>query len=190
MSTNGTHQDPIAIAQQWLNAFAAGFRANDAQAVAATFQPGGFLRDVLTFMWDYHTLEGRENIQAYLSDKFALSKVSGFALTNDPYLQPKPFQMGPLRGIEFAFKYQTPTAHGQGFTRLIEDKKDGWQGHIVAMIVMDLKGHEEPTRRYSFEEFVNGKSWGDYMHDLRASWEKDPHVLVGAHTCHSSLVYF
>ena len=146
----------------------------------ATFQPDGYLRDVLTFTWDYRTIEGREKIAAFLSDKFALNKVAGFVLTDDPYLQPKRFQMGLLQGIEFAFKYETPTAHGQGFARLIQDKQAGWQGHIVAMIVMDLKGYEEPTKRYNFEEFVNGKSWGEYMHDLRTSWESDPHVLIGA----------
>ena len=42
MATNGT-ADLVSVAQHWLDAFAGGFRKNDAQAVAATFQPDGIV---------------------------------------------------------------------------------------------------------------------------------------------------
>ena len=172
-------QDSVTVAKNWLAAFSAGFRTNDAHAVASCFHPHGFLRDVLTFTWDLRTLEGRQKIEEYLSEHGGLDKVAHVRLTDDAYFQPKPFGMG----IEFGYEYETPIARGKGMVRLVHEVGRGWKGHTVSMIVMDLKGHEEPTRRYSFEEFVGGRSWGEYMAELRTSWEREPHVLISAYQC-------
>ena len=171
--------DPIAVAQDWLSAFAAGIYDGDARAVAKTFQPGGWLRDVLTFTWDLHSCEGREMIVSFLSGKLGAAKVSSVSLSGNPYLRPKPFSMGSAQGYQFGYTYETPIAHGKGFVRLLYDEEEGWLAHTVSTIVTDLKGHEEPAGRYNFEEFVGGLTWGEYVAKQRRSWESDPHVVMG-----------
>lgn len=170
--------NPAVVAQQWLAAFASALYSGDPQVVAETFEPHGWLRDVLTFTWDTHTLEGREKIIDYLSDNLASQKISDVRLSDDPFLQPKfGAILGTTQGVEFGYTYQTAVALGEGYARLLEE--DGrWRGHTVSMIVMDLKGHEEPSGRYVFERISGKKTWGEYMATQKARWAADPHVVI------------
>lgn len=170
--------DPTIIAQQWLADFAAALYAGDPNAVAHTMQPGGWLRDILTFSWNSRTLEGREKMTAFLSDKLLATKVANVKMTHNPYMQPKWFTLGPAQGVEFGYTYETPIAYGGGYARLLE--RDGeWKGHTVAMIVTDLKGHEELSGRYTFETLTDGKPWGEFTTAQKAKWETDPYVVIG-----------
>ena len=171
--------NPATTAQQWLSNFASAIYAADPHAVAKTFQSGGWLRDVLTFTWDTRALEGREKIVKFLSDKLAAANVTAIALSEEPDLRPQSFSLGSVQGVEFGYTYETPIAHGKGYVRLINEEGAGWLGHTVSIIIMDLKGHEEPTGRYNFEDLVGGLAWGEYTAKQRAAWEADPQVLIG-----------
>lgn len=170
-----------AIARQWLSQFASALYTANPTAVAATFQQTGWFRDVLTFSWDNRTLEGQEKISFYLSDKLTSTKVSNIKLNDDPLFRPVHFAADPVQGVEFGYTFETPIALGQGFVKLLQDSNGEWKGHIVSMILMDIKGHEEPTKRYSFEEFVDGKTWGQYTSEQRASIEADPYVIISTY---------
>ena len=170
--------EPSAVATTWLSEFAAALYASKADAVVELLQSDGWFRDVLTFSWDNRTLEGREKLLAYLSANLPTVQISEVKLNPSPYFQPSRFSAGPLQGIEFGYTYETPIAHGQGFVRLLLDPDQKWRGHIVSMIIMDLKGYEEPVQRYNFEDFVGGKSWEEYTTEQRSKVESDPHVVI------------
>lgn len=172
--------DLVAIANKWLSGYASALYSGDAKAVAETFQPGGWFRDVLTFSWDLRTLEGRDKIAAFLAGKLPSVQISNVKLSDNQHLRPSSFAAGSVEGVEFGYTYETPIARGQGLARLLPDAGGAWKGHIVTMIVMDLKGHEELSGRYVFEDFVGGKAWPQYTAEQRRKFESDPHVLIGA----------
>ena len=172
--------NPTVLAQQWLAEFAAALYAGNAKAVVDLMQPDGLLRDGLTFSWDNRTLQGSEKIIEYLLNKLPATKITNVTLSKNNYLLPKfaPSFVG-APGAEFGYSYETPIARGEGYVRLVKRDDNEWKAHTISMLVMDLKGHEEPNGRHYFEDLTRGKSWGVYLAEQRAQWEKDPHVIVG-----------
>ena len=67
----------------WLAKFEAALAARDVAAAADLFEPGGFWRDLVSFTWNLHTSEGRDQIAAMLSERLDDTAPSGFA-TTDP----------------------------------------------------------------------------------------------------------
>ena len=43
--------------------------ARDVAAAAELFEPGGFWRDLVSFTWNLHTSEGRDQIAAMLTER-------------------------------------------------------------------------------------------------------------------------
>ena len=67
----------------WLAKFEAALAARDVAAAADLFEPGGFWRDLVSFTWNLHTSEGRDQIAAMLTERLDGTAPSGFA-TTDP----------------------------------------------------------------------------------------------------------
>lgn len=169
-----------AIADTWLSSFASALSSGDAQAVAATFLPNGWLRDVLTFTWDNRSLEGREKIAKYLSERLPGVAISEVKLNEDKHFLPVRFSAGPAHGIEFGYTYETGIAHGMGLVRLVQDEQEQWGALIVSAIIVDLKGFEETPGRQNFEDSTKDLPWSEYQAGCRARVETDPHVLISA----------
>ena len=174
---------PSDIAATWLTSYAAALDSGDAQAVAAAFLPYGWLRDVLTFTWDTRSLEGPTRIAAFLSDKLAATSVSNIQLDNDSNFQPAYFTAGPSNGIQFGFHYETPIAFGRGLVQLLPDADSpagsAWKALFIAMLVVDLKSHEEKQGRNALDSIPKGQTWNDYRTAYVSEVETNPYVLVG-----------
>lgn len=174
---------PEAIAVKWLRTAKVALESIDPKSVAATFLPYGWLRDILTFTWDVHSLRGPDAISSYLSesDRLATSGVSAVKLSDNPHLQPtwSPDPTGAKSGVEAGFDFELPHALGQGYFRLRQDQDGEWRALAVCMMVRDLKGYEEPAgERRSWEQ--EGAAWEDVDRRRREKIESDPYVLIGA----------
>lgn len=178
----GATTDQQTVAQSWLSAFSAAVSSGDAKAVAATFLPYGWLRDVLTFIWDNRSLSGPEAIAAYLAEDNRLStaEVTDIKLDQDPHFQPFP-TVDPTgaHGVEFGFVFQTPRGIGKGFVRLRQDGELNWKALTVSTMIVDWKGHEEREGQLDYE--AQGKTWTELFNETKAKVEADPYVLVGAY---------
>ncbi|CAL1707713.1 unnamed protein product [Somion occarium] len=167
------------IAQKWLSDFSNAVTSGDVEAVAQTFLPQGWLRDVLTFTWDIRALEGREKIKSYLSNTLVPAQISNIKLDNTPHFLPTFSVFSPKDGpgIEAAFTFETPIAQGRGYFRLLKDTDAKWKSWATCLILDELKGHEEA----GFESGIyegHTAAWGDILADRRAKIEKDPYVLI------------
>ncbi|THG97872.1 hypothetical protein EW026_g4211 [Hermanssonia centrifuga] len=168
------------IASKWLSEYSSALLSGDPQAVASTFVPGGWLRDVLTFTWDNRSLEGREKISSYLTDRLQRTQISHITLSKDPYFHPSylPTGTGLDGDLEAGFVFETPVAYGKGYMRLVPDKDGEWKALIVSMVLADFKGHEEMPGRENFEDVAQNRSWGEMEADRRARIESNPHVVI------------
>ncbi|GJE97012.1 NAD(P)/FAD-dependent oxidoreductase [Phanerochaete sordida] len=173
--------EPTAIATTWLTDFTAAISSRDHNAVAATFLPFGWLRDVLTFVWDTRSLRGPEAIASYLaeSDRLAAAQVSNILLSEDPSYRTKwaPGPAGPRSSVEAGFDYETVHARGRGYVRLAPGPDGAWKVLTLGMIIVDLKGHEEPERaKPEWDDESCG--WEEREERCRADIEADPYVLI------------
>ena len=168
-----------AIASAWLATLTLAAQSADAQAFAAAFLPHGWLRDVLTFSWDTRSLRGPEAIAAYLAGTRRLAEVAGVAHDAEPHFRahvaPGP---GGAGGVEFGFVYETACARGRAYARLEKDGQGAWKALTLTMIVVDLKGHEEPENVAADWE-AGGRAWEDIEAERRSQIESDPYVLIG-----------
>ncbi|EKM53733.1 uncharacterized protein PHACADRAFT_211396 [Phanerochaete carnosa HHB-10118-sp] len=179
--------DTHSITANWLAAFARAISDGDAQRVAATFLPEGWLRDVLTFVWDTRSLRGREAIQRYLTESNHLSQAQIFniALETDPFYTPRESfaPTGDRVGVETGFKYETRYAICRGYAHLRQVEDGTWQAITVGMIALDLKAHPEPMN-VALDWEASGRTWDVLEAERKAKIETDPHVLIiGAGQC-------
>ena len=174
-----TEQDAKAVAQTWLIAFSRATAAQDAHAVAATFHPNGWLRDVLTFVWDTRSLRGRASIAEYLAGSHRLvdTQLANIVLESDPHYAPTT-NIGVQPEVQAGFRYETRHALGRGYVRLVQGKDGTWLAQTLGMIVFDLKAHPEPVDVAAAWE-ADGRPWGELEAERRAGIESDPHVLIG-----------
>ena len=172
--------NPRPIALSWLAKFSKAVSAGDVAATTSTFLAHGWLRDVLTFTWTTRSLEGPSKIADYLTGKLKPGYITDVKHYEDQWVLPAFFPAGPHTGVEEAFSYETPVAHGRGFARLVQDADGEWKALSVCMYVTDLKGHEETN----YELGIYGGhtlAWADVYAERRSRIEKDPQVLISAY---------
>ena len=169
------------IAASWLAKLSSALQAEDTRAFAATFLPNGWFRDVLTFVWDTRSIRGPDAIASYLSEsnRLAKAKVTNITLDKDPYFVPH-FVHGPggSRAVEVGFRYETEHTTGRAYAHLEGDDKGLWNALTLAMIIVDIKGHEEP-QDITTNWDAGGRTWMELEEDRRAQIESNPYVLIG-----------
>lgn len=175
-----SENEAAAIAASWLTRLSSAVQAVDTRAFASTFLSNGWFRDVLTFVWDTRSLRGPGAIASYLSEsnRLAAANVSNVVLEEDPYFLPH-FVPGPSgsNGLELGFRYETHHAIGRAYAHLEQDGAGAWKALTLGMIIVDLKGHEEPDNVAENWE-TDGRAWVDIEEERRARIESNPHVLI------------
>ncbi|THG93708.1 hypothetical protein EW026_g7600 [Hermanssonia centrifuga] len=168
------------IAAEWLTDLASALQSANAEAFAATFLPDGWFRDVLTFTWDNHTLEGRDKIVSYVSKNISPAEISQVKLSDDSYFRPTyvPSSPGPDQGVETGFTFETSIAHGKGYARLVRNEHGEWKALLTSMMLVDIKGHEELPGRENFEDIAANRSWGEMEAERKGLIESDPYVII------------
>ncbi|PCH39605.1 FAD/NAD(P)-binding domain-containing protein [Wolfiporia cocos MD-104 SS10] len=161
-------------AEHWLREFALAASNGDVAALTQTMLPHGWLRDLLVFTWDFHSLEGRAKISAYLADTLAPAHLSGFELDKRERLLP---ERAPDGTIGAGFSFDMPARRGRGYVRLLDDEGGEWRAISVLMMVDDIKGHEERGAELGTYE-GHTVSWEEVLQDRRSNIERDPYVVI------------
>lgn len=182
-----------AIAGDWVSAVNDAFSKADVDAFTACIAPDGWLRDILVFRPSLETRRGHALIKDYLANTFAKAGVGKLSLDGSPCGRPKLGAFGPdIPVIEAAFDFETPRAIGKGHVRIIKSKdaeemSKNPQALIVAMVVSEWKGYEEPGHE---EGMYDGHklSWSEVRARRIVETERDPYVLVGTLT-HITLIW-
>jgi putative flavoprotein involved in K+ transport len=119
--------------QTLLDTFGAALERGDIAAATACFQDDCYWRDLVTFTWNIHTCEGRDQIAAMLGAQLAATKPTGWKIAEGETASAD-------GGVTTAWiEFETGVARGYGLIRL----KDGRIWTLLTTMV-ELKGHEEP----------------------------------------------
>ncbi|KAI0775917.1 FAD/NAD-P-binding domain-containing protein [Trametes elegans] len=181
--------DPRSVASDWLAAFARAVGSADAGAVAATFLPAGWLRDLLVFTWDIRSLEGREKIAAYLSDTLRPSTIADIKLDDRPFLAPRTFSVphsSHATGVEVAFTFECAHGHGRANARLVPGDDGVFRALAVMTELHDIPGHEESDILPLRDDLtgIPGRDMQKEFNQWVKEVETNPYVLIvgGGHT--------
>ncbi|TCD61859.1 hypothetical protein EIP91_007828 [Steccherinum ochraceum] len=165
----------------WLTRLADAFSAGDPSATTDCFHPDGWLRDALALSWKFRSLEGTTKIKEYLSDKVKPGSITEVKLYENAWVHPAFYPAGKYgKGLEVAFTYKTPVAHGRAFSRLVLESLSGqWKALSVCMTITDLIGHEAIDHEYGIPSERNETlSWAEVYAQRRALVESSPQVLI------------
>ncbi|PCH34929.1 FAD/NAD(P)-binding domain-containing protein [Wolfiporia cocos MD-104 SS10] len=131
---------------------------------------------MLVLTWDMRSLEGHQQIYAYLTSTLAPARISHFSLADGPGSRPDITSDG---GIGAGFTFDMPARRGRGYFILLQDK-DGsktWKALSVFMTVDAIKGYEEIGAELGTYE-GHMRSWEDVHSERRARIERDPYVII------------
>ncbi|RDH13496.1 NAD(P)/FAD-dependent oxidoreductase, partial [Tsukamurella pulmonis] len=133
-STQGVATGPQERIEAWLARFEEALVARDVAAAADLFEPDGFWRDLVSFTWNLHTSEGRDQIAAMLTERLGDTAPSGFVTTD------------PATGDEVAeafLGFETGVGRGKGHLRIRRGDDGVDRAWTLLTTLRELKGHEE-----------------------------------------------
>jgi putative flavoprotein involved in K+ transport len=157
----------------WLRELEAALARGDVSTVLAMFDDGEcFWRDMIAFTWNIKTMEGKEQIAAFLSETLDHAGPHSFRVEGEAR---------EASGVtEARFTFETKVARGRGFLRLKGDRS--WTMLTTAEA---LKGFEEKcgaARDKGVEHGVHGKrtTWLERRTEEQASlgYTQQPYCLI------------
>jgi putative flavoprotein involved in K+ transport len=134
------------VAEDWLATFSQALEQERFEHAAGMIHADGYWRDLLTFSWDFRTVHGPAEVQSWLVHVFSRSPGSRFRVESDPTVA----AMGVHRQtLEFFFLFETETALGRGYVRLVEGIINSGQKQAFTLLttMKELKGFPERTGR-------------------------------------------
>jgi cation diffusion facilitator CzcD-associated flavoprotein CzcO len=174
--------DQRRVAASWLAAFSDALEQRHYACVTSMMHADGYWRDLLTFGWEFKTLHGPDEVEAWLSGSFDSNVAHGFRLEGEPTI-------GAIgehsRTLEFFFRFETRLALGRGFARLVGDVNDPAAAKALTILTTmnQLKGFPEATGRNRPREDMRVSSgrldnWLDQRKAAREFRDQDPDVIV------------
>ncbi|WP_119681373.1 NAD(P)/FAD-dependent oxidoreductase [Indioceanicola profundi] len=123
-----------AVLKDWIARFAAALDRGDIAGAAELFVKDGFWRDLVSFTWNIHTSEGRDEIAEMLTHTLDGTRPSGWQLEGEATEAD-----GVIEGW---LAFETELGRGRGYIRL----KDGRCWTLLTSL-RELKGFEEKRGR-------------------------------------------
>jgi len=158
--------------QAWLSALDKALTDCDAQSAAELFEDEGFWRDMISFSWNIVTCEGRDQIQAMLSECCERVKPSNWQVEEPPT---------EADGIIDAWiTFDTAVSRGRGHLRL----RDG-KAFTLLTTMVELKGFEEQQGGQRQMGVYHGsqkdrKTWSEARADeaSQLGYDEQPYCLI------------
>ncbi|KAM0421007.1 hypothetical protein ACHAPT_011250 [Fusarium lateritium] len=180
------HQDKSAetarlIVTQWLESFRQAVRNGTVSDLSDLFIQDAWIRDFITFSWDFRTIQGSDKISAYI--KQHQDAASLVAIKARDHGQFQPVFKSPAPGthwVESMFEFETSIGRGKGMVRLVSDGKANWKAYLVNFTLQELKGAEEQSGLNRPHGYVDprGGTWGERRERQKEFLDQDPTVFV------------
>jgi cation diffusion facilitator CzcD-associated flavoprotein CzcO len=169
-------------AESWLSTFSQALEAQEYDHVARMMHADCYWRDLLTFSWDFKTLQGIDQVKSWLRKTFDPVGACAFRLEGEPTI-------GSIGGhsktLEFFFRFETKIAFGRGYVRLVGDLNSSATAKILTILtaMYELKGFPEAKGRNRPREDQRAASqslenWLDRRRAAREFRDRDPDVIV------------
>ncbi|KAK9453468.1 hypothetical protein V1511DRAFT_504833 [Dipodascopsis uninucleata] len=163
-----TSDEVQTIINTWLTSFNWALKHGSATDVANVFLERGFWRDMLSLSWDFHTLEGRENIASFVGQHLSDSGLSNFELDSNRYV-PRIVSMDEgYEMIQAFLTFETKVGKGTAVVRLVKDIHDERKPKAFNLYTCldSLNGSEERLGSRRGQGVEHGQ------HEGRKSWKE------------------
>lgn len=181
------HDNPRAIAQDWLDRFTNFLASGDFSKLGTVFHEDGWWRDHLALGWDLHTIHGLPNIISFLASRTSLYQLTSLKLVTDNESFP-PSTVSPIEGLEWVqsmFFFHTSIGRGRGFLRLAQDADGLYKAHMLYTALDELDGYEDsvgPRRplggKNSLEGGIVKGNWFEQRQRKLEFIDEEPQVLI------------
>ncbi|THH30839.1 hypothetical protein EUX98_g3351 [Antrodiella citrinella] len=161
------------VANDFVNSFAKAVKANDVSGILSLLHPDAWWRDTLALTWDLRTFQGHANIKQFLTDRLALSKMSGIKLLDAKFAP----EGNDLVWILLRFKFETDVALGTGVVRMVPVSTGEWKVYLMGTIMDDLKDYPEQLGPRRNLNPSHGEWAGDRQKEREFSGT-NPEVLI------------
>ena len=169
-------------AESWLSTFSQALKAQEYDRVARMMRADCYWRDLLTFSWEFKTLQGTDQVRSWLSKSFEPAGASAFLLEGEPTLG----SFGEHgQTLEFFFRFETKIAFCRGYVRLVDDLSSASTAKMFTILTAmdELKGYPEAIGRNCLREDQRAASgslenWLDRRRAAREFRDRDPDVIV------------
>ncbi|OOF98064.1 hypothetical protein ASPCADRAFT_505081 [Aspergillus carbonarius ITEM 5010] len=136
-------------------------------------------RDMLAFSWDFHTLRGRDKIEAYIAQHQPHAQITGLCLHPDPAPAVESPQEG-LTWVRAVFGFQTSCGAGLGVVYLTWQDDEGchaWKAYAVYTALQGLKGLDDEVEDFAGSRMPGGIQANDMPGGIKVK-EQEPTVMV------------
>lgn len=158
------------IADEWISAFK-DLLSGDHGSITKLFLNESYWRDLLCMTWDFHTIQGPEQISNFIQSSRQDSRLTMISLDDSSaHKSPQALEFGCLKAVRAFLKVETSIGRGEGLVRLVSDTNDGgrWKALTLFTTLKELKGYEENIRsrrpRGTGNSLENrGQNWKDLL---------------------------
>ncbi|KAL2039859.1 hypothetical protein N7G274_007260 [Stereocaulon virgatum] len=142
---------PDSIVSEWISSFINLLSEVDTLATRL-FLKESYWRDLLCMTWDFHTLQGPEDIITFVKSSSKDDQITKVSLDKSAaHKVPQVAAFGDLKVVQAFLNIETSNGRGEGLVRLTPDPNDGssWKALTLFTTLQELKGYEEKihTRR-------------------------------------------
>lgn len=158
------------IVEEWISDFK-DLLSGDHGSTTKLFFNESYWRDLLCMTWDFHTIQGPQQISSFIQSSRQNSRLTMISLDDSSaHKSPQALEFGRLKAVRAFLKVETSIGRGEGLVRLVSDTNDGgrWKALTFFTTLKKLKGYEENIRsrrpRGTGSSLENrGRNWKDLL---------------------------
>ena len=179
--------DVDSVATEWVDSFNKAISSPDVATVADLFLAESYWRDQLCLSWDFHCLNGLDNVVSQLKKSRDGSRIKALALDKSSELRSPTATVfdadGKVHTVQAFLKVETDVGNGAGVVRLVQHQGT-WKVFTLLTFLIELKGHEESVgkkRPFGVQhgEHESRKNWLDRRNaEENFEGEQEPTVLI------------
>lgn len=169
------------IITQWLGSFQQAVRNGSVDDLAELFNEDAWIRDFLTFSWDFRTIQGSNKVSEYIKQSQDAANLVAISARDHGKFQPNFKTPAPgTNWVESMFEFETSIGQGKGMVRLVSGDQPGWKAYLINFTLQELKGSEEQSGLRRPHGYVDprGGTWGERRERQKEFLDEDPAVFV------------
>ncbi|KAJ6467908.1 hypothetical protein C8R45DRAFT_1171515 [Mycena sanguinolenta] len=180
-ATIGPDLDVPKVATAWMGSFAYFVEAGDFDGIVGLFIEKSHWRDMLALTWDFRSFHGVSEMQKFLSDRLAISKLANLRVQEGSPVLLRPYD--DLAWINIMFDFETHIGLASGVIRLVPMPNGDWKAHCMYTNLEDLKGFPEQIGSLRNHAPNHGK-WEQERQQAMSFQDEDPGVIIigGGHS--------
>ncbi|KAH8693807.1 flavin-containing monooxygenase [Talaromyces proteolyticus] len=175
------------VVHEWITALSKQLKNGQASELSELFHEDSWWRDMLGLDWEFHTIQGLQHIQEFVSQNQPRVQLSNLRLPDEGKSQA--IVESPVEGLTWIssmFFFDTSIGSGCGVIYLTQEVENGkWKAYSVYTSLQELRGREETLGlkrpEGTIESMPGGHSRGNWIERRQKQIEfeeEEPTVLI------------